>query len=223
MLAWRPLALLRSQPETVSHTHGSLTYSLDWHWGKAQAVGDDGWWVTTDLGYGVQVTRAELMNASVALVPCQTSAAWLAPRAAKAGHGDPGDVSRWVGPRQEHVLSPTLSTLGTVSLGAGRYCAVHYLVAGSGGTPTLLLEGNLSRPDGSSTPLHIESALAWGANTILDANAVIDAAHAPHHIALQRDLGALFDAIDFDTAPTDAQARSVLRALVGSVRVVQHQ
>ncbi len=156
---------------------------------------------------------------------------------AHAGHNDPGgDPSTWIQPTVEDLVPPTDRALGTVVVPAQTYCRAHYLVGradeGTTGTPeavdfgrrTFWLEGTWQRAeDVAPTPFIVRTDLANGALVGLyppdrfgdpAAAHMLDLGARGVEVTWRRDLGHLFDGLDFAHGGEDAWARVVLTNLI---------
>jgi hypothetical protein len=196
----------------------ALSYMLRWSMGRATRD-TTGWRVSTAMGYEVHVTAGALVNAAVQLVPC-SSAGLFEVQVANADHGSARpDLTRWVGPRSESLVAPDGLTLGPVPISTDRYCDAHYLVADdpAANAPALRLAGTVRKGSGPARDFEITSPYPWGGSIKLPDGAI--PASGDTQVVIERDLGGLFDEVDFEAAP-DEQARMVLRALVRGTRVV---
>lgn len=250
-LALLPI-LIQGQPNFLSSTT-EITYHLDWTQDRISPNEDgQGWSVINDLGYHVAVERGYLVTASVQLVPCPKAdqggaASWLIdrllPRPAYAGHGGEQDESKTTLPYVESLTEPSLVNLDTVPVPHGAlYCQAHYLVAygieaaknlpaepNMVGT-SLLVEGMVrASQTGPARPFSIKTDLVWG--TITDLRPT--AGTADHlrlttgrdavTVTLRRDLGTLFDGVDFDHMTEIDQAKAVLRSVTNQTQVFVEQ
>ena len=186
----------------------NITYALDWV-NVAPTI-------TNDLGYTIALETAQLHSAAVELAPCVESSwlDWFMPGVAYGGHGTSAIVeTRAVLSVVETVGAREPLTVGQASASQSRYCQMHYLVAPSVDTPTLLLSGTYLAPDATvPLPFNIESDLAWGG--MLDLATPIDPSNTPHTLLITRDFEGLFNGVDFATHNESEQAKAVLRALL---------
>lgn len=226
-----------------------ILYTLNWRWGKAIPQADHGGWtVTNKLGYRIRVRRGYLVTGGVQLVHCQANAKdqalsqfmrWLYPEPVYAGHGGEQDESRSAGPYVESLAQPDPITLERVLIPQGAtYCQVHYLVAPgletAKGAPaeinmagtSLYIEGDYySSGQETAQPFTIKTELAWGAISnmlpVAGERAVtrLQISNKRAIISFRRDLGTLFDEVDFDHMSETDQARAVLRSLTRQTQV----
>ena len=212
-----------------------VSYGLSWSWGTAHAERGSGWSTDTDRGTHVVVERGGLVDRTMALVPCarvhdSEEKGMLGMldlfgllHAARAcdDEDDASTVDRAV---IEPLDGPSEQVLGRASFAPETYCKVFYRVGratgGSHGPKnpgdmlghTLTLSGTWSVADSAPTPFHLEADMAWGAMAPLPALHGAGSAN----LVLERQLGAIFDGVDF-AHDTDAQAaRQVLRNITGS-------
>jgi hypothetical protein len=250
-LALLPI-LIQEQPNALSSTT-EITYDLDWTQDRIMPnASGQGWSVINDLGYHVTVERGYLVTGSVQLIPCSQpdqggTASWLidwlllAP--AHAGHGGERDESKSTLPYVETLTKPTAVNLETVSVPQeALYCQAHYLVAygveSAKNLPSepdmigtsLLVEGLVQASEtGPARPFSIKTELVWG--TITDLRATVEPADHLRlttdgdavTVILRRDLGALFDGVDFDRMPEIEQAKAVLRSVTNHTQVFVEQ
>jgi hypothetical protein len=246
-LALLPI-LIQGRPNILA-ANTEITYYLDWTQDRIRLHEDgQGWSVINDLGYHVSVERGYLVTGSVQLVPCPRAdrggaASWLIdrllPPPAYAGHGGEWDESKSTLPYVESLTGPSHVKLETVSVPrAALYCQAHYLVAygveSAKNLPSeldmigtsLLVEGMVRAAEtGPAQPFSIKTELVWG--TITDLRPV--AGPADHlrlttggdavTVTLRRDLGALFDGVDFDRMIELDQAKAVLRSVTNQTQV----
>jgi hypothetical protein len=246
-LALLPI-LIQGQTNFLSSTT-EITYYLDWtqDWVRPNEDGQ-GWSVINDLGYHVTVERGYLVTGSVQLVPCPQpdqggAASWvidrLLPSTAYAGHGGERDESKSTLPYVESLTEPTQVKLETVSVPQDAlYCQAHYLVAygveAAKNLPakpdmigtSLLVEGVVRASEtGPARPFSIKTELAWGTITDLRPTAGpadhlrLTTDHDPVTVTLRRDLGTLFDGVDFDRMTEIEQAKAILRSVTNQTRV----
>lgn len=230
-----------------SERSGQLDYQLVWDWGRAEATAT-GWRTVNDLGYRIEVTNGYLVSHSAALLACTPAelGPWerlvdsisaglgLDPAIALAGHSAlDAEPTQVIAPVVESLDRPRNVDLGTVRvLDPDRaYCQAHYAIGSAEGdgmeAGSLHLRGRFRSDAGSWQAFDLDSALAWGH---------IDAIRAPNEsaeveassfqlvddalirILIHRDLGALFDGLDFETMDAETRAKAVLLALAGSTR-----
>jgi hypothetical protein len=250
-LALLPI-LIQGQSSVLSSTT-EITYYLDWTQDRISPNEDgQGWSVINDLGYQVSVERGYLVTGSVQLVPCPQpdqggAASWLIdrllPPPAYAGHGGERDESKSSLPTVESLTEPTPVNLETVSVPrTALYCQAHYLLAYGVdvaknlpsepdmiGT-SLLVEGLVRASEtGPARPFSIKTELVWGTITDLRPAAGpadhlrLTTGRDPVTVTLRRDLGALFDGVDFDHMTEIEQAKAVLRSVTNQTQVFVEQ
>ena len=224
---------------TQAPSTGQITYYLDWDWGQATSnASGQGWAVTNDLGYDIQVTNGYLVNRTIQLVACEhnhtasMSSALLnviLPQTALAGHGDTErDASQINTPFVESLATPMLLEVETVTGDEPAYCKTHYLLAPGIETATnlpvntdmvgttLLIEGQYKASGNNSfEPFTISTNLAWGTNANLDT--LHNSGNT--NVVISRRLDTLFDNVDFDQMSTAEQAQAVLRSITNSTEV----
>jgi len=167
---------------------------------------------------------------------------------AYAGHGNPVyNPSRLTRPYVETLTRPAAVQIETHSVPRAAYCQAHYLVARAAGAvqnqpadPTLggvslWLEGKYKAPRSAiAKPFTIKTRLAWGTITRLTTlppplslkglqnNHRLELATraSPVRITLRRNLGAMFDGVDFESMSERDRAKAVLRTLTRSVETI---
>ncbi len=236
-------------PATTAQTlsTGELIYRLQWELGAAQPSPDGlGWVVDTDLGYTVHVESGWISTYSVQLIECEDqddahthddddlAALWNAVAGsgvAWAGHSGETDASISTAGVVETLDGTMTAELAAVTVtNSTRYCEAHWLAFraddtvqgnddGSLDGRTLWLTGTYRAPgDDVDSPFIIETSLGNG--VILGLPTVIDTASTGAVITVRRELGRLFDGVEF---ATDADARieqRILANLVASASVV---
>ncbi|MEM7160483.1 MAG: hypothetical protein AAF799_47035 [Myxococcota bacterium] len=212
-----------------------VTYAQDWVWDESAVdLTEEGFLLTTDLGYEVEVELAWLTTYTVALVPCpepvedEPFAAlgrWLLP-AAHAGHGGDLDPSAMDQAFVDDFSAPQVTTLGTVEHPAARYCRVHLLSAaapeGARGTApadaqgsTLLLEGRARAPGAAEwTDISVDTSLANGVFVDLPSSLAIDGSMA---VTLHRRLDTLLNGIEWSFDSQAQIERQLLLNLMADV------
>ena len=143
----------------------------------------------TDEGWTVELSEVWVSDYSVALVPCPTARLSRVGQA-RAGHGEELDDSTLIGPWAGAFLS---GELGSVDFEADWYCEVHVLSSGVG-EDTLRLEG-VARRGEVEVPLSVATGLAYGELVPLS----VSGSGTYATVRIERDLGALFDGVDFAT------------------------
>ncbi|MCW1968979.1 MAG: hypothetical protein KIH69_012785 [Anaerolineae bacterium] len=165
----------------------------------------------------------------------------FAPSVAMAGHGEEGDPSRIKTPQVESLTAPIPIHLTAQWGNEPNYCEMHYLlaygIASAQNLPSevsmigssLLIEGEVRGPGQTeATPFSIKSPLAWGSNKALIAtDGSIDpktgvTAGTFLHLIIRRDLGNVFDGVDFVKMPPPDQAKQVLRSIIENTSVEAH-
>jgi hypothetical protein len=231
---------------------GNIVYQYDWQWGKAVPQTDGvGWGVTNDLGYRIRIQRGYITTANTELMACahthasanDTSivAALLGLRVAHAGHGGQNDPSKLTQPQVESLTSPKTNVVIAVWGDEPTYCNVHYLIGYANesannlpnevnlvGT-SLYLEGEYTAPGSDKLiAFKLQSPLAWGeAKALADPASGIDEKSGVKtgsnlHLIISRELGSMFDSLDFVHMNEQEQAKTVLRNLIAHTQVVLH-
>jgi hypothetical protein len=219
-----------------------VTYEFVWSDAGAVSQSDGAWSVTSNLGYEVNVSLGLLTISTVQLIPCDDAMAsvsepwgvrmadWLlGASAARAGHGatetDPSAVL------EEAIEALTPS--GSVTLGPGEfdshdYCGLHVLFGPSVTNPSpaqvdmvlhvLHLEGTWRRGEGEAESFVVHTALPTGALVDLegpDGGALrIEALPWGARVQVERDLGGLFEDVDFETMSEESRDKTILTSLV---------
>ncbi len=181
--------------------------------------------LVTDLGYTVQLDRAELVLHTVDLVPAVEQPRFLGwfPLA-QAGHAPITDPSAVDTQRTVDLLVGGRVVLGERSFAPTAYGAVHWLAAPptrsmdpslgpSSRAPSFRVQGRWTRGDASGV---IELAVPWPASTVLPLP-------APGRSALAVDLvftsEGLFDGVELATEATGTVAGRALENLAKRVTV----
>lgn len=224
--------LAAAQPTPPAGATHAIRYRLAWRWGRAVRTPDGGWEVVTDLGYRVHVRRGYLTSYSMELVECPPLAplsGLFGPTSAYAWHS--ADMTNPATVRSapiESLLAPRAQDAGTVRLPPQAYCQVHYLVArattASRGLPadvdmvdsSLDVEGTVQRDGAPPTTLVVKTA---SPNALLRPIARVDSGRQDTLVVLRRDLGQLFDGIDFDTTRLPVVENRIVENLVNGTRV----
>ena len=229
----------RVTPEATQPEAGQIRYHLTWDWGDA--VPDDlGWRVTTDRGYAVHVTEGYLVTYSVQLAPCTeddlgTASRWptlFGAGEAWAGHGGPDDPSAWITGLVEPLASPVNTSLTPITVEPELYCRAHYLLAraetGALGLPedidmmgtSLYIKGTVARGDEPATTFTIWSTLPTGQLLAWSEPATpIDVTDLGVDVTITRDLGRLFDGVEFATMSTESVEKTILLGLADRLTV----
>lgn len=231
------LAGCRSSP--APSTPHTVTYRLEWSQeGIATDPDSTGWQVTNDRGYRVHVERGYLADYSMELVECpKDPVAWFAARPAWAGHApttpNPAAIHT---PHIEALHAPVDFDVGSMLLGAQRYCRVHYLIARANrsavGLPddvdmverSLYVRGTSQGATAAAPrPFELSASAANAALTELfppgrfgthDAAIIVDTGRENARVVIRRVLKSLFDGVDFDTMPAARIERQVLQNLI---------
>jgi hypothetical protein len=224
-------------PSAPARTPHAIHYRLAWTWGHAVRV-PDGWTVRTDRGFQVRVTRGYAVPFSIELVECPTPQPatsrvldWLGAPPAYAFHSaNAVNPATFRGAPVESLTAPVDREVGTITLQPQAYCQIHYLVAratrDSAGLPadvdmvdvSLYLEGSVGFPDGrTEQPLALRVTASDG--RLAPLAAPIDTGTTAVRVTVSRDLGRLFDGIDFATTPAAVVGNRVLGNLVHTARL----
>ena len=215
-----------------------VSYTLDWRWGAARRHPEGGWTVTNDLGYSVHVTGGRLVSRNLELVPCAAIPApsplasltrWLGPVEALAGHSSlTPNESKISKSYEEDLADPGSSYLESLEVTDPEYCRAHYLVARATrsrpGAAAFSVTGTWTRSkDERGIPFEIRSSGAYGqflgltsaAGDVVNRRTILGGIH----VTVSRELGTMFDGVDFASGLNDASGLSVLRAIVADTKV----
>lgn len=207
-------------PEAVradlSLTLRAARWRAGWGLAGADVRSEGGFRTTTDAGYTVTVSEGWLVDYSVTLVPCDEPTESVALRmlgigTAHAHHGEFDDPSQLEPVVVEEVADgerPPVD-LGGANFPGAEYCGVHWLLArgdadslapdgSSAGGRSLHLVGTWER-DGEVGPIQIGTSLAQGMLRTID-DAAVEGIGDGATITIDRQLGTMFDGIDFATA-----------------------
>ena len=207
---------------------GEIRYRLTWNWEEVERV-QRGWRVVNNLGYEVTVTGGRLVTRSLELVPCHYQPAdnpvadlwdWLTPRTAYAGHGslvpNPAKITRSL---EEDLFDPSEAEVEIRSVTDPEYCQAHYLIArptGAGPQASALeLQGTYRKRE-LRGELGVSSNLAYG--ELKDLQAAIGIVGGID-VAVERQLGTIFDGVDFGAMDDRTIGLTILRTLVRETRV----
>jgi len=222
-------------------------YAVSWNTeGVAMDAQGQGWSVQTALGYQVRLEQGHLVNYRVQLVPCeeesaQASTGWSSvpmwpllaiSSVAVAGHDGQDDPSITLESVAESLAGPARVELETTEFPSRRYCQVHYLLArGEEETRSLpesidlvnrslVLEGQVTGPaEMDPTPFVLETA--WPMGVLIDIpDTVVAGQDGELNVHLRRDLGGLFEGVDFDGMDADSQVWQVLHNIVDGMEWV---
>ncbi len=230
-----------------SERSGQLDYQLIWDWGRAEATAT-GWRTVNDLGYRIEVTNGYLVSHSAALLACTPAelGPWerlidsisaglgLDPAIAQAGHSAlDAEPTQVIAPVGESLDRPRDADLGAVVVQAPAraYCQAHYAIGRAAGDGieggSIHLEGRFRSDAGAWQAFELDSALAWGHIAVIrtpdeteneEETSLRLVGDAPVRIEIHRDLGALFDSVDFEAMDAETRAKAVLLALARSTR-----
>jgi hypothetical protein len=218
-------------PPTVT-----LAYEATVDESGVQAVDDDRWSVTTDLGFEVTVDQYLLRTWSAVVTACDEDAGsdalalsdlfaltdLFTVAGASASHSEPPDPAQAIGPVEQDLAAADPMPLGEGVITAEALCGAHVAVAGGEGTgdgrtvPTVEVSGTYVAPGSEApVPFSITSDQAWGG--------VIDLEEIPlsgdvMSVLVIRDLSALLDGVDFE-ADDDDRAAALLRSLTAATRI----
>ena len=214
--------------------------------GKGWTVTNDlGYQIHVTRGYLVtgstELVPCAHTHAQVQPSTIDTIAALFAPQIAKAGHGGESDASRLKNPQVESLTTPQSISAITQWGSEPNYCQMHYLVAygvaSAQNLPTdvsmignsLLIEGEVRAPNTTvATPFNLKSALAWGGRKdLIVTNDKTDVAEGVKsgtflHLIVSRDLGSLFDGVDFAQMSAQDQSKQVLRSIIQNTEIEVH-
>lgn len=218
--------------------YGDVAYRASWDWGGAQPLAGGGWSTTNDRGYTIRVRAGRLVTRSLELVPCHAPPAeqplarlfgGLAPPAAHAGHGSLlPNASRISRSFEEDLADPQEREVEARRARDPDYCQGHLLIARPTGAPpaapSLEISGEWTRGGRGPTPFAVRGAAAYGQlKDLLDASGA-----APQRqsivggvrVEARRELGSMFDGVDFAAMPEAEQARRIARSIVGNARLL---
>ncbi len=212
-------------------------YTLDWEWGRAEALSTGGWSTVTDLGYRVEVTAGAVVTRNLELVPChvplpipRAALPWslFAPVPVAAGHSSLApNESKISTSYSEDLAAPKARFLETKVVTDPEYCRAHYLIAREKGTAlgaeALSVVGTWSRaPDWVATPFRLKSASAYG-----DFRELRDAGGSVARrtivggiqVTVKRSLSTMLDGIDFRTGVSEDHGALVMRRVVSETKI----
>jgi len=225
---------------TDSVTEGDIIYRTDWKWGDA-APTENGWTVTNDLGYVVTVENAYLVNYTVQLLECDnhTHASLLdnfMPDTAFAGHGDGVNPALVEASFVEDLASPAPAEFGSITVESMAYCEAHYLIARAGSETrfqpeevdmygvSLYVEGTYQENESSDPVAFVaQTHLANGKQLTLHLSenflpVHVEAGNDPVEIVVQRQLGSMFEGVDFTSA--EDIGRAILWNIIGGTEFI---
>jgi hypothetical protein len=226
------------------HSDGLVAYQLDWQWGAAKTLAGDGWRTQSALGYEVVLTEGYLVSYSVTMLAChhphnlferlrEALTTLLQPQPASAGHGEgEANPTALTASHIELLHKPVTAQFGQISANEPSYCEAHYLVARADAdiarsfgdadlwATSVLLVGKVRAATADAAlnpadyrPFQIKTRFPNGILSQLTPNLRADF-RQPATLIITRQLGSLFDDVDFDSMTTDAQGQAVLAALV---------
>lgn len=236
-----------SEPPGTGAWH-EVRYRLEWASDDVTRLENGpAWEVTNDRGYRVRLTRGYLTSYSMELVECPKDAAtgarlgallWSTVESvAWAGHsvGTPNPAA--IRPMQvESLTEPTAHDVGEVLLAPQAYCQLHYLIARAGreahGLPPDLdmVDASLhveltyqAAGADAPTPFTLHTAVAngglfdraTGAPTAMR----VDTGRNATQVTVRRDLGRMFDGVDFAAMAEGQIAGQILTSLIDHVDV----
>ena len=209
-----------------------VQWSLEWDRARVEPAAA-GWATLTDLGYRVRLESGWIVDYGLSLGTCATPA------------GDTLDAANWAASidaavmpmHAEDLAHPSDLGLGPRAFTAWRYCWAHWLLARASESVDAPREASLVgtslRIDaiwarsGDSGERHVETW--WPRGTLVELTALadpdeLDAARRDGepraaYITVKRDLGALFDGVDFAAASDEVVAARLLENLVARSRL----
>jgi len=211
----------------INHGVSEVRYRLRWSYGKATPLpSGTGWRVTTDLGYDITVTKAYLVSYRVQLVECELELDSLSrslrlwgSRPAFAGHGDDTNLTTAGGPFLESIDSPDELEVAGLFPHNESFCQFHYLVSGKGAQNdiTLHVEGTYRKDGGEVQPFSVDSTQHHG--NLLDVSNLSKTLDQPAIIQVTRDLGQMFEHVNFDEDSDKTITWRMLDSLVNTMKV----
>ena len=235
---------LREVLYTLEWTLGEATLHRD---GSTWSViNDRGFEVVVEEGWLVSAS-VQLVPCEGEAEPGETAGAldtlmrWFAIPEARAEHfGGLEDVSAVLTPIAEPLLGPSQLDIGPIAVGGLRYCAMHYLVNKATSntrnlpeSPTLSgvslhLKGSyrfLEDPDAEAIPLAVSCSMPVGMLPDLESPPP-DASRfeweddgTDLHVTITRQLGRLFDGVDFMAMSSDGVELRLLKSLSAQAEV----
>ncbi len=220
----------------------SIHYQLEWRVDRLQrSTRHSAWSVRSDLGYVVTLEQGFLSSHTTELVECDAppfapSYGWSLIRPAFAGHMVSVHPTAFRQPRIESLVDPKPARLSRVMPGRRLYCRAHYLIARADasavGLPTdvdmlgasLVLRGSYARDGAAPREFSLRTAAANDVTqeltTAPGGTAVrFDSGVSGATLHVERDLGALFDGLDFERQPQRQWPRQVLQNLIDHTRI----
>jgi len=213
-------------------TLSSASWGLAWDLGRVEAAGD-GWVGKTDTGYRFELESGFLVDYAVQLVACDNAVMasrggdrWLGLLGigvAHAHHGEVQDTSL-IEPVEVEVVGAPDRALAWSRFTPGEYCGLHWLVArgdpetrtddgASAWGTSLKLTGRWWGVDGVAGDIALSTSLNRPMLRGFDDCALRgNGEHAT--VTLTRDLGGLFDGVDFEQDGPSAIEWAVLGNLV---------
>ncbi len=219
--------------------YGDVSYRVSWDWGQARPTPNgNGWTVTSDLGYQIQVRSGKLVTRNLELVPCHappkmTPMARLlrgfAPITAYAGHGSMlPNASRISKSFEEDLARPTNRDIEVRRVRDPEYCQAHFLIARPSGTPpattSIELSGTWQKAGGESREFEIRGATAYGQlkDLVSSTSGTVERQSIIGGVSVEvrRELHSMFDGVDFESMNELAQATAVARSIVGNATLL---
>ena len=212
---------------------GEIRYTLAWDTeGITQT--QNGWSITNDLGYHVQVEQGYIVSNHTRLIACEHTHGlieWLQHRfgmpTAQAGHGVDVDEAAIFDASVESLTALTPLLFGSVTVSEPSYCQAHYLTAralrDTRNLPTetdlfnvtLFISGTYSDAEQEAVPFRISTNLNYGQIIPLQAVDTAQLIHAeigaqPIEVEIVRSVRQLFDGVDFVSMNEAQQSKAVL-------------
>lgn len=186
---------------------GKVRYELDWDKRGVRGAAN-GWSVTNDLGYEIQVTAGRMVTRGIEMVSCHqptaTALGWLRP-SVYAGHGFlVPDASRLAKPVEEDLSRLVPKLAGELATATPEYCQGHYLVVG------LTIEGLWSKDGSKPIAFRASTPQAFGELKELPQKVSLP---NPMRIRIVRP-ARMFDGIDFLSMNEESTGLRVLRSVV---------
>jgi hypothetical protein len=221
---------------------GEIAVTMGWNTtGITPAANGVGWQTENNLGYTVTLQRGYLVTQRAGLLFCDHPHgpfSWLAmrPPVVRAHEEDlAGVVSRlWVEPLHE----PVPRSYGQRTVNDPAYCQASVQVAPATSTAdqlpddldlvgmSLYLEGTYQIGNSDEAPFVITNngshGLSTGLHRAADRNTLYEARIGQEvvQVTIERNLGAMFNGIDFANQPADQAGRTALRNVVGGTEAV---
>lgn len=217
----------QAQSDISMSNVSEVRYRLQWVYGKAVPLtSGQGWRVVTDSGYEVTVTKAAIISYRLQLVECDLSSSFTnylgafgGSQLAYAGHGDDTNLTTVDGPFVESLDSPVNVEAVGLFPGNQAFCQLHYLVSGKGSESqlTLSVEGTFQREGGDAQAFELLSTQNHGNLVELP-----QVKQKPGHaivVQVTRNLGQLFDNVNFEQDSDNTMTWRILDSLVNSLEI----